>query len=625
MRIKYDRNISKIYKTLLIGLVAFGVLVAMFFMQLLKPIFLVKAEPNFNSEMYVLKNLYGNEDFLNQAQPYLNGNSLKGVFQDGNLISINLNDFSYSPTLDEKTIYANYYANVKYYGLSLYAYQVVDFVNGNKYYSNATAKGILPLSNPVFLWRVQNSDLIGCSFNTLPNPYQYNNVSCITNAISSGSAQVRYQLNLNSADFIEYEFQPAYFINMSYFGISSKTKNEMDTYFELYKIALGWKSGYTPQYINTGSKIYYVSPNVVIDVTEMFGVGNEPTFNVFVNNYLSYAPEEFETWYSWFWRNAEDYLNIRDEIYVDDMGLLEWSKSLVNYYGSNMDFDIFVYNDTWDITVYEIPGLEPFKYVYGTQEYFVNWVLVNEYNSRYFRLNMSTMDELRIKRILFDRRETTGYIQFTSRGNYDFETRYYVALKSKFVSNVNIQSIYMISEVNTEYDPRDDYFWRVGIQFYDNIGVALGGQQYISHLVGYNAYRNRLYVLPNYYTGVGAYIITIDHWLADVNLTPELKIYELAVFADSEIILNPPSNDYFDFAPPYEDVKPTDILGHLRNFVVWLFFSIPFLQPIYHFVSFVLGITSMTWETFSVVITLGTSGITLLGLVVYKFITDKFL
>lgn len=190
----------------------------------------------------------------------------------------------------------------------------------------------------------------------------------------------------------------------------------------------------------------WVDNLVMIDLTNTFGAGNEPSLSDFETYYL---PDE------WF-QDYESYVPQISELYTgtdlaNDDTAIDWTKALISKNGTNIDLDFYMYLDyeedvSFNYEAYTIP-----LHYYGSI-YNIIWVQ-DENNDHLFKADFSDPELYAMyKEILFDRRfSEDNFVAFPviSYDGFVVQPRYWLDIKSTFIYNVSIGSIITsVSQIN---------------------------------------------------------------------------------------------------------------------------------------------------------------------------------
>ena len=517
---------------------------------LLFPIFLavdpVNATGNpdhvFTDDQFVIVNLFDNEDFLNLDLAHLNNQSLKDVFETGNLL---LNPFFENGTTDwtvqnasvlnnQLNIVANNsisqaFQNITTNGIGRKYYIAFDFEFTS--YTSLTFDVIAQLAtNPTSVFQnilFKTSNL---------NEHQrisliYNNSSYNVFGISLGRITNQTYSGL---------FDNVVAIDITDLNISI---DNLDTYYQLYRAAAGLSHTLTTGNYLLGDIVFYVGDNVIVNLSDMFGAGNEPSAAVFENNFLIYVPDPFTVYV----HAAPPFIDDRFVTIANGINYktLDFQKSVIGYAGDNITID-FYYYDAGHFEFAPVIYKPQLSYVFNDTQYNVNWILVNELNTRYFVADLTQLDRLRIKTILFDRDIETGYLVLYDTSNAEFKRNYFMEIKSSTIFKINVESLYIRGEHKITNGNADAYFGS-RITFYDRNGRYYGGSNIL------NAYNyedfSELYTFSQRYTDINAFKLSFINYMQDDDepTRTELILYEIALFATSQVFI--PNFDIPDGSP----------------------------------------------------------------------------
>jgi len=334
---------------------------------------------------------------------------------------------------------------------------------------------------------------------------------------------------------------------------------------------------------------YYEMDNyILIDLTDTFGPGNEPSLADFE---LYYLPADF-------FSVSEKYYNgtyIQDiyrayipKIYEEvsssqDLGedntLIDWTTCMIGKNGKNINLTLNMYLDyVGESQSYEfleigpnIPDLE--IYYYGVL-YQIPWVQSDDdYHLYTLNTDYNDLATTALYSVLFDRAFTDNYISFYV-GSFiyemdllyaEFTPRYWIDITTDFVYNVNIGSVIVSQEQDNlnETCPLNS-LWA---KFYDSNGDIVNPSMQLTGLG--DAFGT--FVFDDFYTqynNISSFrlafdLITYDY--SDAYPYYDLNIYEINVFAsDTVLLVNPPVDDVADLFP-ITVVEWYDIGGQLKN------------------------------------------------------------
>ena len=526
---------------------------------LLFPIFLavdpVNATGNpdhvFTDDQFVIVNLFDNEDFLNLDLEQLNNKSLKTVFIDNNKFLADVSNHThFEPVPNWATLsnennylradYTNtsnmFFGNKKTnYGMTL--------TNGSKYYLFAN----------IFTNKSQNMNF------SLRDSYSGPQDSNITVGTTTANEWKNYQRIATVADNTKtnvLQFQTynsgvdTYFL-VKDIKVIDLTAPELEdiliatfnTAYELYRAAAGLSHTLTTGNHTFGDLVFYVGDNVIVNLSDMFGAGNEPSAAVFENNFLIYAPDPFTVYV----HAAPPFIDDRFVTIADGINYktLDFQKSVIGYAGDNITID-FYYYDAGHFEYAPVIYKPQLSYVFNDTQYNVNWILVNELNTRYFVADLTQLDRLRIKTILFDRDIETGYLVLYDTSNAEFKRNYFMEIKSSTIFKINVESLYIRGEHKITNGNADAYFGS-RITFYDRNGRYYGGSNIL------NAYNDEdfseLYTFSQRYTDINAFKLSFINYMQDDDepTRAELILYEIALFATSQVFI--PNFDIPDGSP----------------------------------------------------------------------------
>ena len=227
--------------------------------------------------------------------------------------------------------------------------------------------------------------------------------------------------------------------NKSYSGIVITPDNETDVYA-------------CPQYAN---QLAFIGYFMVIDLTATFGSGYEPSLSDFETLYLPDL-DYFDEYTSF---DPDNYIDLVMTDYVNmgtDLTGLDYSKSVVDVYGDNMDVDISMYvyatspaSHSYDVDYY-ITNNHPEICYLGSCES-LSWV-VSDYSEFVIDLVMTDAQTDVLKRILFNRSIDVDneYFNFDVMASAASYSKVWIAISSAFDLRVDVNSILVSRDIYTE-------------------------------------------------------------------------------------------------------------------------------------------------------------------------------
>jgi hypothetical protein len=310
------------------------------------------------------------------------------------------------------------------------------------------------------------------------------------------------------------------------------------------------------------NNIYTYTDNVIlIDLTNTFGSGNEPSLADFE---LYYLPD------AWF-QDYDSYTPvIYDEITGDDLGnddtLLDWNTALIGKNGGNITLLIYMYLDYASDSEFDYSIYDVLVYYYGVQ-YNLHWVQ-DVTDIHLYTLDLSDdLEYSSLLAVLFDRSfSVDNYASFriASGVSADQEPQYWLEIRTDFVYNVNIGGV-AISTSQTNYNVSCPIIG-VWAKFYDNMGDILQPSLYLEGTA--EAHLSTLYdTFTGKYNNVQSFCLAFDIPGPDYydDYPWFQNIHEISVFAtDVVILVNPPLDDVIDLFPIIV-VEWYDIGGQLKN------------------------------------------------------------
>lgn len=318
---------------------------------------------------------------------------------------------------------------------------------------------------------------------------------------------------------------------------------------------------------------------IIVDLTEVFGMGNEPSISDFE---LYYLPDDYFTEYKAYEPEIYDWITSSD--LDNDDTAIDWTKSLIGKNGKNITLSIYCYLDT---VVYDAYGnlidnlgyffLDyPVEVYYYDQIYYLDWI-PDPTDYHLFTLDMTDdASTTALLSVLFDRSfSADNYASFpVAYFVYEDEfedpieivPNYWLDIRTDFVYNVNIGGVVISSsETNpNEVDISNDYW----LKFYDNEDNII---QPSLRLLGLGGIHNsRLYSsFQSKYNNIQSFRLSLD--LTPITGESAIEeyyyqnIHEINVFAvDTVLLVNPPLDDVADLFPT-TIVEWYDIAGHLKN------------------------------------------------------------
>jgi len=331
----------------------------------------------------------------------------------------------------------------------------------------------------------------------------------------------------------------------------------------------------TGQY--TGATVYYDNV-ILIDLTESFGSGFEPSLSDFE---LLYLPDldYFETYstldpltYTQF--DTNDYSNMGE-----DLTSINYSQSVIDNYGDNVDIDVYAYvYDTGPIgvvynTAYYIENNHP-TLKYNDQEYVLSWEYV-DYSEYVIHLVMSDVQKEILKRILFDRfiDPDTQYFAFDVQSTGASYVKLWFSLTNTFRLNVDIESVLISRDVQTDnaFNIENIMYFK----FYDKYGDIL--LPALKMIVG-DVFETRL--IDNFgsqYTDISQFAIEMELTSPDEDDPYTVEhhfLYELGIFSSSDIVFIAPGSPEIDQLWDSQVCNWYDLVCQSKNAINSLFTDI---------------------------------------------------
>lgn len=376
-------------------------------------------------------------------------------------------------------------------------------------------------------------------------------------------------------------------------------------------------SGSSPFYIIFGvntpsinSSAYGIIDNIIlIDLTQLFGFGYEPSLTDFE---LYYLPDldYFETYNSF---EPDLYTQLNESDYLDlgeDLTGIDYTKSIIDTNGNNLDLNLSAYfydtynGDTLISGVFTaldyIEDNHPVMY-YNGETIELNWIF-SDYSKRVIILDMTDEQKTILKTILFnrniDRSQEFFYIKVES--GFLGEAKFWFSLSSKFDLLVNAKS-FLISRKTVslnDFNIMNEMYIKTYDQYNNVILPALkfniGNTVKTSYVDNYGSM----------YSDISRF--NFEFLLSspsndDTSNYELLFFYELGIFSANEVIQPPVIDSDIDFL---WDMKVCDFyqIGcHLGNFANETVSTIYTKMKIDEIVGFFDGINESASRVLSIV------------------------
>lgn len=361
---------------------------------------------------------------------------------------------------------------------------------------------------------------------------------------------------------------------------------------------------------------FYIDNIILIDLTETFGMGFEPSLTDFetlylpdtdyFDSYVSYIPESLNS------VNLSDYTDVGE-----DLTSIDFTKSVISEYGKNISLELYAYfldppfGNPYDPLMYDSDVMAQYCRDFYLQynkpimrylgkDYTLSWEGVDT-SGRMLRLDLSDHEEDILKRILFNRTvdfsdeyftisATTVYDPFGAGEEYplDWQISFYFVLTSTFNMNVNIAQTLISMSIDTDIDKYTTIDWalygfnRMYFNFYNQYDqIFLPSLMiYCNHICDpiWPSKAAHTYMIDNFgtlYTNVKrmtlGWLIASPNSDIDADATYiDYSIYELGAFSEQQIVMPVYIDPNSDLSGINDIFEPTivewwDIGGHLKN------------------------------------------------------------
>lgn len=256
-----------------------------------------------------------------------------------------------------------------------------------------------------------------------------------------------------------------YFATQDFYLLQSNPSNYIDGHFSNV-LTYNKYTGNMPLFVygsSTSSSVNTVTYSnfILIDLTEIFGYGSEPSLQDFelyylpdidyFNTYNSFEPDITKT------ISDLNYTNIQENLTG-----IDYTKSIIDNDGKNIDLDLSLYfydtvvNGTTVsgryIALYYKSFNKPIMYYNGV-EYELSWDF-SDYSQRVLILDLTDEQELILKKILFNRNIDRDQEYFNLKVETDFSSyaKLWFTIGSKFDLLVDVKSFLLSHETITEND-----------------------------------------------------------------------------------------------------------------------------------------------------------------------------
>jgi hypothetical protein len=353
---------------------------------------------------------------------------------------------------------------------------------------------------------------------------------------------------------------------------------------------------------------FYIDNIILIDLTETFGMGFEPSLTDFetlylpdtdyLYSYVSYIPESLNS------VRLSDYTDVGE-----DLTAIDFTKSVISEYGKNMSLELYAYfldppyGNPYDPLMYDSDVMAQYcrdfylaynqpTMRYLDQNYTLSWAGVDE-SGRMLRLDLSDREEDILKRILFNRTvdfsdeyftisATPVYDPFGAGEEYplDWQIRFYFVLTSTFNMNVNIAQTLISMSIDTDIDEYTTIDWalygfnRMYFNFYNQYDQIF----LPSLMINNNTRAAQTRMIDNFgtlYTNVKRMALSWQMASPNSNIDADAtyinySIHELGAFSEQQIVMPVYIDPNSDLSGINDIFEPTivewwDIGGHLKN------------------------------------------------------------
>ena len=300
--------------------------------------------------------------------------------------------------------------------------------------------------------------------------------------------------------------------------------------------------------INTTGINSIFSNIILIDLTQTFGYGNEPSLSDFETLYLANIPEYQNTgWFSSYSSyKPESYITIDQNDYSDlgeDLTGVDYTKSVISNYGDNINIDMYAYIDSHDSLTYDTFNIAWYidnnfpelKYLGNT--YNLVWEQV-DYSDHVIHLVMSDIEQDIFKRILFNRfiEQDNEYFKLEIECTPLTDISMWFEISTAFNLKVGIKSLLLARNTVTDND-----FNMVNALYYKFIDIS--GDLMLPALkvnIGDISKNTFINDFGSQYSDVSEFIIAFDIASPPLGSTYELEthyIYELGLFSSNNVFI----------------------------------------------------------------------------------------
>lgn len=343
---------------------------------------------------------------------------------------------------------------------------------------------------------------------------------------------------------------------------------------------------------------------MIIDVTSIFGYGNEPSLSDFE---LYYLPDmDYFDYYNSFDPTSYTQLNTTDYTNITtDLTGIDYSKSIIARNGDNMNLDFYAYfYDSPDATG---SGLALHYYNYNRPEmrylgtdHALLWEY-SDYSDRVLKLSLTDEQSDILKTILFNRvvDPDNEYFEFRIDAYFWDYVKIYVVMTSTFDLLVDVKSFMISRETVTLNDFNINN--EMNVKTYDQ-----NGDLYLPiiklNLAGDNLETRVIDGFGSGYTRISRFNFEFE-FTSPENDDPyayELQyLYELGIFSSDDVLIptKPTIPEYLDGIFPYQVCDAFQIGCHIKNgindIVLWLWDALNINAIIAVFDSVILAVGSL--------------------------------
>jgi len=344
---------------------------------------------------------------------------------------------------------------------------------------------------------------------------------------------------------------------------------------------------------------------MLIDLTAQFGAGLEPSLADFELLYMPADLDYFDTYESF---DAGSYTQVSSSDYAnlgDDITSINFSRSVIDTYGENIDINIYAYffdTDNYSgnttATYYRLYNNPVIEYLNRTET--LSWI-ESDYSERVLLLEMTDEQNELLRRALFDRHiggnfdadftNDDGFLMLDVEGMAPDSVKFYVVFSSTFDLRVDISSFLISYDTDTHenlfsivqqmYFKCQDKYDRtllpaieLAMSDYDTIVIDNVGSQY-TDVQSFN---------------VEFEFVSPDG--ADDSIVQTLYLYELGVFSSNNVVIGnidtelplpfePGVCDWYEFG--------CQAKNGANEFVAWFYETLDIAEIVGYFDTIVAG------------------------------------